>query len=158
MERGKLKVIMVSGAHSGCGKTRIVNIISENLQKSFCVKIGDGMQNDAKKILLMNKNVSYEDIEKKIPPETKYLIVESNNRDLFDRIDLHIFVDGEIEKYKQNAFHTKSKADIVSGSSVDCCYALEKSRNLEINPRFFGKLLNELNIKVKKCQLGLFDK
>jgi len=154
-----MKIILVSGAYSGCGKTKTVDFLAETLNGVFCLKLGEGKNDPDKKHMLVDKHVSYGELMKYVPSGTEYLIVESNNRDLFEgNIGLHIFVDGEPGKYKQNALETKSKADLVSGTSVECASALLKSRILNINPKVFGSLLDELNIKVRKCQLGLFDK
>jgi len=153
-----MKTILISGAYSGCGKTTTAAFLSEILKNNFCVKLGEGKSKTDNPVLLLEKDVSYDTFIKNIPENVKYLLVESNNFKLFPVIDLHIFIDGDKIKYKASAEKTKKNADLVSNTDIDCCLALSKAKQLEINPRMFGKILDFLKIKVRKCQLGLFDK
>jgi len=108
--------------------------------------------------------------------DIEYLIIEGNSILDFIRPTLVIFIDSEGSEGKQSATRARNKADIIinrddlkdlikDGNSmkfkmnfeqVSCfnSYVICKALNIKL-PKF-GKLLNDQDIKVRYCQLGLF--
>jgi len=153
-----MKIIVISGSHSNCGKTTIVKKICEIFENSFPIKLGTGEYKKSKNILLLKKGISINEILKYVPENTEFLILESN--DIIQTInpDLNIFVRGDDEREKENSKETICKADLISGSSASCPLAFLIANRLGVEKIKIGKLLNCLGIKITECQLGLFNK
>ncbi|MDK2811838.1 MAG: hypothetical protein PWQ78_48 [Petrotoga sp.] len=135
----------------------------------------------AQNVILLKTNYQgllegYRRARKLLDEDIEYLIVEGNSILDFIRPTLVIYIDSDDTQKKESATKAKSKADIIidkenleelikDGNSmkfkinfeqVSCFNAHAICKALNIKLPKFGKLLDDQNIKVRYCQLGLF--
>lgn len=118
----------------------------------------------------------YRRTRKLLDEDIEYLIIEGNSILDFIRPTLVIYIDSGDSQEKESAIKAKGKADIIidrenleklikDGNSmkfkinfeqVSCFNAHVICKALNIKLPKFGKMLDDQNIKVRYCQLGLF--
>ncbi|PNR97979.1 molybdopterin-guanine dinucleotide biosynthesis protein MobB [Petrotoga olearia] len=135
----------------------------------------------AQNVILLKTNYEgllegYRRARKLLDEDIEYLIIEGNSILDFIRPTLVIYIDSGDSQEKESAIKAKGKADIIidrenleklinDGNSmkfkinfeqVSCFNAHVICKALNIKLPKFGKMLDDQNIKVRYCQLGLF--
>jgi len=138
-------------------------------------------ESGAQNVILLKTNYEgllegYRRARKLLDEDIEYLIIEGNSILDFIRPTLVFYIDSDDAQEKESATKAKSKADIIidrenleelikDGNSmkfkinfeqVSCFNAHSICKALNIKLPKFGKLLDDQNIKVRYCQLGLF--
>lgn len=138
-------------------------------------------ESGAQNVILLKTNYQgllegYRRARKLLDEDIEYLIIEGNSILDFIRPTLVFYIDSDDTQEKESATKAKSKADIIidkenleelikDGNSmkfkinfeqVSCFNAHAICKALNIKLPKFGKLLDDQNIKVRYCQLGLF--
>jgi hypothetical protein len=152
-----MKTIVIAGAASDVGKTTVLRKLSKFVPDNVAVKLGRSDAHDKNKDeILLPSDSSIEAIRGVIEKEPAYLLIESNS--LLKRFDpdLAIFVDGKSPNRRPDAEELKEKCDLVMGSRIDCKQAFGLAGKAGLNLAEFGELLNSINVKVSRCQLGCF--
>jgi len=110
------KVIVVSGARSSTGKTNLAWQFNQLLGDAAVIKIGHNSNKPDLKNFFYPHGTSYQTIVEN-HAASKWLIIESNS--IYDSVtpELGFFLDGD--NPKPSAKYAKSKADIISGKSID---------------------------------------
>jgi len=111
-----MKVIVVSGAHSGIGKTTLVREIAALLtDRCITVKIGHGNEKPNRNERFFHAGTTFADVCSTLP-EVPFCIIESNSilRELTP--EMVLYIDGKDPK--PSAHLAKSKADIINGTFV----------------------------------------
>ncbi|MGM0410475.1 MAG: hypothetical protein ACQEQF_06885 [Bacillota bacterium] len=109
---------------------------------------------------------SLDDIKKEIT-DYDYLIYEGNNLLDFLNSDLVIFLKNELLERKYSADKAETRSDIILDKtnekeiifnieSISCYKAHLLADVLGLSVGRIGKLLNNAEVKIKGCQLGLF--
>jgi hypothetical protein len=128
-----LKIIVVSGACSGVGKTTLAKGISNLLTDVLTVKIGHHAENIHKTIKLFPMGTSIDTI-RQYAGDVTYLIIESNS--ILKEIipDCVVYLTGD--SLKPSAIRALAMADIVCGEYIDrgkiCELALRLSLDISI--------------------------
>jgi len=150
-----MKTIIIAGAGSKVGKTTVLRAVGHILSDTAAVKLG-GATDKGKEEKLLPSGSSLKDIVKAVGREPAYLVIEGNSilRDI--KPELAIFVEGEVADRRPDADELKARCDLVTGGSVDCRHAFALAGRLGIGLDKFGELLNEIDVKISKCQLGCF--
>ncbi|HBT51264.1 MAG TPA: hypothetical protein DEA49_04040, partial [Petrotoga sp.] len=138
-------------------------------------------ESGAQNVILLKTNYEgllegYRRARKLLDEDIEYLIIEGNSILDFIRPTLVIYIDSGDSQEKESAIKAKGKADIIIdrenleklikvGNSmkfkinfeqVSCFNAHVICKALNIKLPKFGKMLDDQNIKVRYCQLGLF--
>ncbi len=138
-------------------------------------------ESGAQNVILLKTNYEgllegYRRARKLLDEDIEYLIIEGNSILDFIRPTLVIYIDSGDSQEKESAIKAKGKADIIidrenleklikDGNSmkfkinfeqVSCFNAHVICKALNIKLPKFGKMLDDQNIKVRYCQLGLF--
>lgn len=65
--------------------------------------------------------------------------------------------DGAVEIVEGAAGQQSSTSTLRAGGWIACATAFEAAARLGITPRQLGPLLDELDIRIRACQLGCFE-
>jgi molybdopterin-guanine dinucleotide biosynthesis protein A len=132
-----MKTIVISGAHSGVGKTTLAKELLAVLFGSVFVKIGHHSENPANKDLLYPVGTSFYEIRKQ-HNDIPYLIIESNS--ILNEIapDCAIYLDAECPK--PSAISARGKADIISALKISAGKIDELSVKLGIDTRTMRRI------------------
>ncbi|MFH1829185.1 MAG: hypothetical protein ABH871_00215 [Pseudomonadota bacterium] len=152
-----MKTIVVAGACSDVGKTTVLRKIRDFFSDSISVKLGKSEAFDKnKEELLLPSDSSIDSIKHALPRQPAYLLIEGNS--ILKRFDpdLSIFVDGDGPDRRPDADELKKKCDLIVGKRIDCKQAFGLAGKSGLSLKEFGKLLNKIDVKVTKCQLGCF--
>ena len=94
----------------------------------------------------------------------KRIYVETSLKDQLEKfisnqnIDLEIITDrpGDIKILRSEERKESNSGTIYSGGWIACELARNIAKKLEIPLNQMGNLLNQLNVKIRKCSLGCF--
>ncbi|HPE69586.1 MAG TPA: hypothetical protein P5560_08930 [Thermotogota bacterium] len=153
---GHILWIVVAGSHRNVGKSTVGEFLRKNLTGAFFVKVGGGVENPGKAALLLPLDVSLQDVQARIPPGTRVVILESGRLASQVAPKVLLFCSDPEGEDKPEASPLREEADLVAYGSVSCPQALQLAQRMGLPPRKMGSLLNLLQVKVKGCQLGLF--
>ncbi len=125
-----MKIIVVSGACSGVGKTTLARGISNLIPDALTVKIGHHAENIHKKIKLFPMGTSIDTIQQ-FAGDVSYLIIESNS--ILKEIipDCVLYLTGDSPK--PSASRALKMADIISGEIVDKFKSYELALRLSLD-------------------------
>ncbi len=124
-----MKTIVISGAHSGVGKTTLARELREIIPDADFVKIGHHPENHANEDSLYPMGTSLRELTAR-HGSSPYLIIESNSILSELTPDCAIHLDAGCAKPSANA--AKEKADMVSGQRTGGGKLRELSTRLEI--------------------------
>jgi molybdopterin-guanine dinucleotide biosynthesis protein A len=125
-----MKTIVISGAHSGVGKTTLAKELVALLPGSAFVKIGHHPTNDANNDLLYPMGTSFKELGLR-HGDFQYLIIESNSILTDLSPDCAIFLDAD--RPKPSAAIAKEKANLISGHGADAATVKALSGRLGID-------------------------
>lgn len=166
--RGKIYVVK-SSIHDRFDKFELIDdkdvIIEKNTDTAIFSKAG------ADKVYYLKSN--NDQLQQGIEEEFKkikgydYLIVEGNSIIDYVGFNLVYYLDKEGGDIKQSAIKCKAKADIIlevdhdfevkfNKKEISCFKAHVIGNSLGIPLIKVGKMLDEAQLKIKNCQLGLF--
>lgn len=132
-----MKTIVISGAHSGVGKTTLAKELVALLPGSAFVKIGHHPKNEAKSDLLYPMGTSFRELSLR-HSESPYLIIESNSILSQFSPDCAIFLDAD--RPKPSAAIAKEKANLISGRHADVATIQTLSVRLGIDDKTMRRI------------------
>jgi hypothetical protein len=132
-----MKIIVVSGACSGVGKTTLAGGISNLLSDVLTVKIGHHAESVHKTIKLFPMGTSIHTIML-YAGDVSYLIIESNS--ILKEIipDCVVYLTGDSPK--PSASLALTMADIITGEVVDSCKIVELASRLSLDISLIKKI------------------
>ena len=110
-----MKIVVISGASSGVGKTTLARSLHRVLEGSEVVKIGHGRRKLHIENHFYDLGTPFETIRRN-HSEARWLLVESNAVLREIQPDLVIYLEGETPK--ASAEYARQRADIVSGRYI----------------------------------------
>ncbi len=132
-----MKIIVVSGACSGVGKTTLAGGISKLLPDVLTVKIGHHEENALKPIKLFPMGTSIHTICQ-YAGNVSYLIIESNSilKEILPECVLYLKGDSP----KPSASLALTMADIISGEVIDTRKIFELASRLSLDSTLIKKI------------------
>lgn len=110
-----VKTIVIAGAHSNVGKTRLACQIQTLLQNAVYIKIGHGTSKEGKQGVFYHTGTPF-DVIRSRHENADYLIIESNSILTEITPACTVYLTGEPQK--PSAIEAQKKADIIKGSRI----------------------------------------
>jgi len=152
-----MKTIVIAGSGRKTGKTTTLRKLQRYFPDNIAVKLAEaGTPDKRKPEILLPQDSTLAEILKAIGRTPAVLIIESNTILKKIKPDLSIFADGETVNRKSDADRVKVQCDLIVGVRVECQRAFFLAGKLGLPLADFGKLLNDLEIRIQRCQLGCF--
>ncbi|NLD93947.1 MAG: hypothetical protein GX639_14920 [Fibrobacter sp.] len=140
-----MKIIVVSGACSGVGKSTLARGISNLIPDALTVKIGHHEENIQKEIKLFPMGTSIDTV-RQFAGNVPYLIIESNSILIEIIPECVIYLTGESSK--PSASLALTKADIIRGEYIDTPKINELALRLSLDISVVRKIAMMAGAKV----------